>query len=124
MNRDARNGWLFISPWLVGFLAFTAFPFLASLYFSFCWYDGLKSPEWIGVENYRRLLFAEPLFWKSVKNTLYYTAFAVPLGIVFGVAVAMLLNMKVRGIAVYRTLFYLPSIVPVVASSVVWMWLL
>lgn len=124
VTRSTRNGWLFISPWLIGFAAFTLFPFAASLYLSFCWYDGLKPPQWIGLENYQRLLLAEPLFWKAVYNTLYYTVFAVPLGILFGVALALLLNMKLRGMAAYRTLYFLPSIVPVVASSVVWMWLL
>jgi len=124
MKPSTRAGLLFISPWLVGFCVFTLFPFAASFYYSFCWYDGLKPPQWIGLENYHRLLFEEPLFWKSVWNTLYYAFFAVPLGIVFGVGIALLLNMNVRGIAIYRTIFFLPSIVPAVASSVLWMWLL
>jgi multiple sugar transport system permease protein len=124
MKSSTRTGLLFISPWLIGFCVFTLFPFAASFYFSFCWYDGLKAPEWIGLENYRRLLFHEPLFWKSVYNTLYYAAFSVPLGICFGLGIALLLNMNVRGISIYRTIFFLSSIVPAVASSVLWMWLL
>ena len=124
MKPSTRTGLLFISPWLLGFLVFTLFPFAASFYFSFCWYDGLKAPQWIGLENYHRLFFEEPLFWKSVCNTLYYAVFEVPLGICFGVGIALLLNMNVRGIAIYRTIFFLPSIVPAVASSVLWMWLL
>src|ERR1700761_6830163 len=124
MKSSTRTGLLFISPWLFGFVVFTLIPFAASFYFSFCWYDGLKPPQWIGLENYGRLLFHEPLFWKSVQNTLYYAVFSVPLGVVFGVGIALLLNLDVRGIAVYRTIFFLPSIVPAVASSVLWMWLL
>jgi ABC-type sugar transport system permease subunit len=123
-RRNLRNGLLFISPWLVGFLCFTLYPFLASLYFGFCTYDILSPPRWAGLANYRELLTDDPYFLKALGNTLYYTAFAVPLGILFGVAIALLLNMKVVGVPVYRTVYYLPSIVPVVATSVLWMWLL
>ena len=123
-RRNLRNGLLFISPWLVGFLCFTLFPFVASLYFSFCDYDILTPPRWIGLLNYRELLTDDPYFVKALYNTLYYTAFAVPIGIVCGVGIALLLNMKVVAVPVYRTIYYLPSIVPVVATSVLWMWLL
>ena len=122
--RNLRNGLLFVSPWLVGFLCFTLYPFLASLYFSFCDYDILSPPHWSGLANYRELLTGDPYFRTALYNTLYYTVLAVPLGIAVGVAVALLLNMKVIGVPVYRTVYYLPSIVPVVATSVLWMWLL
>lgn len=117
-----RNGLLFVSPWLVGFALFSLLPFLLSLYYSFTTYDVVSSPVWVGADNFLQL-FKDPLFWKSISNTIYYTLFSVPLGIVFGVGMALLLNMKVKGMAFYRTLFYLPSIVPVVASSVLWLWL-
>jgi len=123
-RRNLRNGLLFVSPWLAGFLCFTLFPFVASLYFSFCDYDILSPPRWVGLANYRELVTDDPYFVKALYNTFYYTAFSVPLGILFGVGIALLLNMKVVGVPVYRTLYYLPSIVPVVATSVLWMWLL
>src|SRR5690349_8342795 len=105
-RRNLRNGLLFVSPWLAGFLCFTLYPFVASLYFSFCNYDILSPPHWTGLANYRELLTDDPYFFKALGNTLYYTAFAVPLGIFFGVAIALLLNMKVVGIPLYRTVYY------------------
>jgi multiple sugar transport system permease protein len=123
-RRNLRNGLLFVSPWIVGFACFTLFPFVASLYFSFCDYDILSPPRWIGLANYRELLTDDPYFATALYNTLYYTLFSVPLGIVCGVGIALLLNMKVVGVSFYRTVYYLPSIVPVVATSVLWMWLL
>jgi multiple sugar transport system permease protein len=123
-RRNLRNGLLFVSPWLLGFLCFTLYPFLASLYFSFCDYDILSPPHWVGLANYRQLLTDDPYFIKALYNTLYFSVFAVPLGIVVGVGVALLLNMRVVAVPLYRTVYYLPSIVPVVAASVLWMWLL
>ena len=117
-------GWLFISPWLLGFLVFSAVPFIGSLYLSFCRYDILSSPRWVGLTNFRQLFFHDPLFWKALYNTLLYTVFAVPLSIVTGVALALLLNANVRGISLYRTIFFLPSIVPMVATSILWIWIL
>lgn len=123
-RRSLLTGLLFVSPWLLGFLCFTLYPFLASLYFSFCDYDILSPPKWIGLTNYQQLLTADPYFRTALYNTLFYSVLAVPLGIVVGVAIAMLLNSKVAGLGVYRTAYYVPSIVPVVATSVLWMWLL
>ncbi len=121
-RRNIIKGLLFISPWLIGFLAFTLLPFALSFYYSFTTYDVVSSPVWAGFDNFVQLVH-DPLFWKSLTNTLYYTFFSVPLGIVFGVAMALMLNMKMKGMTVYRTIFYLPSIVPVVASSILWLWL-
>jgi multiple sugar transport system permease protein len=121
-RRNLRNGLLFISPWIVGFLAFTAYPFIASLFFSFTKYNIVSSPSLIGLSNYINL-FHDPLFWKSIYNTFYYTVIEVPLSTVVAIAIALLLNLKIRGQAIYRTIFYLPSIVPAVASSVLWVWL-
>jgi multiple sugar transport system permease protein len=109
---------------VLGLLVFTVYPLCASVYLSFCDYDILTPPTWIGLRNYRTMLFEEPLFWKSLWNVLYYTAFAVPLGIAFGVLLALLLDARIKGQSVYRTLYYIPSIVPTVATSVLWMWLL
>lgn len=123
--RDRRrliNGLLFISPWLLGFLAFRLYPFVASLYYSFTFYPILKSPKWVGFDNFTNLL-GDGRFLTSLWNSAYYAVFAVPLGAVIGILLAMILNMRVRGLSVFRTIFFLPSITPVVASSIVWLWM-
>lgn len=124
--RAKRNlvGYLFISPWIVGFLAFTAWPFLRSIYLSFTRYNIVTQPKWVGVANYRMLLTEDELFWKSAWVTVKYAIVSVPLAIVAGVVLALSLNANVKGIAVFRTIFYLPSIVPTVATSVLFIWLL
>lgn len=122
--RPQRLGYWFIAPWLAGFLVFTAMPFLISVYLSFCRYDVASPPVWVGTANYVELFAEDPLFWKSLSNTLSYALVAVPLGIATAFALALLLNLELRGIAIYRTVFFLPHIVPAVASSVVFMWVL
>jgi multiple sugar transport system permease protein len=116
-------GYAFIGPWLIGFLLFTAFPFLASIYLSFTRYNVVAAPVWVGTANYR-MLGADALFWKSLGVTFRYALVAIPLGIVAGVGLALLLNQEIGGISLYRTIFYLPSIVPTVATSVVFLWTL
>lgn len=122
--RDRKIGLLFICPWLIGFSAFIFYPALASIYYSLTSYNVLNPPEFIGIDNYRVLFTDDPLFWKALYNTFYYAIFAIPLGILIGVSIALLLNLKVKGMAIYRTVYYLPAIVPVVGASIVWMWLL
>jgi multiple sugar transport system permease protein len=122
--RRELLGYAFISPWLIGFIAFTLGPFLVSVYLSFTRYDVVSSPLWVGTANYRQLLTHDPLFWKALGITLKYAITAVPLSIIAGVCLALLLNSKIAGISVYRTIFFVPSIVPVVATSVVFMWIL
>ena len=119
--RHGRWGWLFIAPWIVGFLVFTAGPMLASLFLSFHVYD-LHRMEYVGAENYRRLFTVDPVFPKSLRVTAAYALFAVPLGVAGSLALAVLLNQKVGGQSVFRTLFYLPSLVPSIASAIVWQW--
>ena len=121
--REGLIGTLFIAPWLIGFLVFSLGPMLASLYLSFCKYD-LHAMQWVGAENYRRLLTTDPLFWRALQNTIIYVAFSVPLGLAGSLAIAILLNQNVRGQRFFRTLFYLPSLVPAVASSLLWLWVL
>ncbi len=122
--RNEWRGYAFISPWLAGFLIFTAVPFIVSVYLSFTRYDIVSSPVWVGLANYRKLFTEDPLFWKSLGITFKYALVAVPVGIVSGVALALLLNLEIGGISLYRTVFYVPSIVPVVATSVVFVWIL
>lgn len=128
MSRQSRRnnllGYAFIAPWLIGFLLFTLWPFLASVYLSFTRWDIVSQPVWVGGANYQSLLFGDPLFWKSIWITVKYALVAVPLGVGASVGLALLLNANIRGIAVYRTVLYLPSIVPAVASSVVFVWIL
>jgi multiple sugar transport system permease protein len=119
-----RWGYFFIAPWLIGFVALVAIPFIASIYFSFTRYDIVSKPVWVGLANYKNMVSGDPLFWKSLWITLKYAVIAVPLGIVAGVALALLLNLPLPGMSVYRTIFYLPAIVPVVGTSVVFMWIL
>ena len=117
-------GIAFARPRTFGFLVFTAYPIVASLYYSFTYFDTLSPPVWVGAQNYTRLLTEDPLFWQSLRNTLFMVVFGLPASLVAGLALALLLNQKLRGMAIYRTIFYIPSIVPTVASSVLWMWLL
>jgi len=123
-KRNQRNGLLFALPWIIGFTAFFAYPILASFYFSFCNFDGIQSPDFIGLKNYSDLFAHDDLFLKSLWNTLFMVLFGVPVSIVAGLSIALLLNQKVKGMAIYRTIYYLPSITPVVATSILWLWLL
>ena len=113
----------FISPWAIGFFLLTAGPILVSIVYSFCRYDVLHPAEFVGFENYISLFSEDLLFWKSLANTAYMMI-GVPLGMVAGLAIAMLLNTEIRGMRIYRTIFYLPAIVPVVASAILWIWVL
>jgi multiple sugar transport system permease protein len=121
-RKALRNGLLFISPWIIGFLAFRVYPFFASLYYSFTFYPILDRPKWVGLDNYVNL-FDDPRFLTSLYNTSYYALGAVPLATVVGIGLAMLLNTKVRGLSFFRTLYFLPSITPVVATAIVWLWM-
>jgi multiple sugar transport system permease protein len=123
-GRETRTGLLFAAPWLIGFTVFFAYPVLASFYYSLCSYDAVRPAHFIGLENYRKLFFEDDLFWKSLGNTLFMIVFGLPASLIASLVIAVLLNQKLKGIALYRTLFYLPSITPVVATSILWLWLL
>ena len=120
--RRVRIGLLFVSPWVLGFGVFYLYPFFATLYYSFTAFTGVGNPKLTGLANYSEL-FHDPLFRTALFNTFYYTALEVPLSTVVAIGLALLLNMNVRGRAFYRTLFYIPSIVPVVASSMIFVWI-
>ena len=123
-RREAVLGYLFILPWILGFLIFILGPFLASLYLSFTTYSILKPGKWVMVANYVRAFTDDRLFWTVLGNTAYYVLGSVPLRIVLAFGLALLLNQKVRGLAVWRTLFYVPSITPLIATFILWMYLL
>jgi len=118
-HRPAFWGFVFISPWIVGYLCFTVGPMMGSLLLSFCQYD-LANLQFVGAANYERLFTNDPLFWKSLWNTATYTLFAVPLGLTGSLMLAVFLNQKVKGLALYRTLYYIPSLVPAVATALLW----
>jgi multiple sugar transport system permease protein len=123
-RRKAIEGYLYISPFLLGFLIFTAYPLFASLYLSFTSYNIISDPTWIGLENYRRAFTQDAQFWASLARTGRYALMVVPLGIVCSLLAAILLNQGFKGTSIFRTLFFLPSITPVIASVLIWLWLL
>lgn len=122
-GREAITFYLFVLPWIIGFLLFTLGPIIASLVLSLMEYDIILPPTFIGLANFTEL-WADPLFYTSLYNTLYIVLIAVPLGMVVSFSIALLLNQKVRFMAAYRTAYYLPSIVPAVASAALWLYLL
>jgi ABC-type sugar transport system permease subunit/ABC-type glycerol-3-phosphate transport system substrate-binding protein len=121
-NVSLAKGLAFFSPWAVGLLAFLAYPLAASLVYSFCDYSVLAAPRWIGLANFGELL-GDDVFWTALGNTLTYVAFALPLGLVFSFLSALLLDAKVRGSGIYRTLVFLPSLTPLVATAMTWLWI-
>lgn len=122
-RREALWGYLFVAPWIIGFVAFSAIPIVWAFCLSFTDYSMFESPKWIGVDNYRTILTEDRLFWTVVRNTLYYVAASVPLQMAIGLGVALLLNQKVRWVAFWRTAFYLPVMVPYIVSSVLFVWI-
>jgi multiple sugar transport system permease protein len=123
-RREAVAGYLFISPWIVGFVLFFAGPILASLVLSFTRWNIVGTPEWVGWANYQRIFTADPFFQKAVSVTLRYSLFYLPLEVICGILIAVVLNQKLRGIGLFRTMYYMPYIVPKVAASLVWVWVL
>jgi multiple sugar transport system permease protein len=122
-KRDFLKGIAFISPWLIGFLIFTAYPILASLYFSFTDYNLLSSPKFIGLENYITLLTKDEFIGKVLSNTVYFAVLAVPTSLAVSFSLASLLNTRLVGRSIFRTIFFIPSIVPVVSSAMIWLWI-
>ncbi len=117
--RQTRDALLFLSPWLIGFALFTAWPIGASLYYSFCRADFIHETRWIGMANYQRLL-RDPLLLKSLYNTFYYAAIFIPLSIALALGMAMLLNQHLPGMRAFRTIFYLPTLTQGVPTFVLW----
>jgi len=122
--RQALWGYAFLSPWLLGLILFVAGPMLACLALSFAEYDILSPARWIGVDNYRRALVEDELFWPSLGRTFYYAMITVPPGIAGSLGLAMLLNQGLRGTNSFRTLFFLPHLTPAVAMATLWVWLM
>ncbi|MEM7129158.1 MAG: sugar ABC transporter permease [Chloroflexota bacterium] len=123
-RRENLWGYLFLTPWLIGFFGLFVGPGLASLYLSLTDFDIIGSAEFIGAQNYVEMLMEDDLFWPSLGRTFYFACLGVPLGVIGSMALAILLNQQLKGVAVYRTLFFMPSLVPLVAVVVLWKWLL
>jgi multiple sugar transport system permease protein len=123
-NRKALIGYLLISPWLIGFLCFTAGPMLASLWLSFTNYSISGAPTFIGLDNYTYMFTRDRLFWGAVQKTLFFAISVVVLGTAASLGCALLLDQKLRGIGLLRTAFFIPSLTPIVAASIIWLWLL
>jgi multiple sugar transport system permease protein len=121
-RREALAGYLFLSPWIVGFVTFLAGPMIASIYLSFTKYKIVRPAEWIGLDNYTRM-FTDELFYHSLKVTVTYTAFSVPLGIIAALGIALLLSQKIYLSGVFRTVFYLPTVISGVAMAIVFAWI-
>jgi len=121
-RRNFLNGVLFASPWIIGFFAWTVYPVGASLYYSFMRYDIMRPPRFIGLTNYIDMLFNDELFRTVIGNTFYFVALGVPLGLMTAFALAALLNNDIKLRPFFRTIFFLPSIVPAIASAEVWRW--
>ena len=120
--RENIEGYLFISPWILGMVLFALGPILASFGLAFTRWNLFTEPEYVGWANFQKLAH-DPLFYKSVFNTIYYTVFAVPLGLVLALGLAMLVNHRLRGVNFFRTAFFLPNVVAGIAMLLLWKWL-
>jgi multiple sugar transport system permease protein len=123
-TREAITGWLFASPWILGFLLFTVGPMVFSLYVSFTKYNIIRDPVWIGLQNYQNIFTNDTYFWKSLENTFWLVGFKVPIVMVVSIAIALLLNTKVPGERFFRTVIYLPNVLSGVAAVFLWEWIL
>jgi multiple sugar transport system permease protein len=121
-RRRILLGLVFCAPWLIGLCVFMLYPLVAALYYSLCDYSVLLPAVFIGLDNYVEL-FQDRLFWKSLWNTTYYALGAVALGTLAALTLALLLNARVKGLSFYRTVFFLPSLMPIVAGSILWMFM-
>ncbi|SDM89731.1 carbohydrate ABC transporter permease [Bacillus sp. OK048] len=116
------TGLLFVSPWIIGFVLFQLYPIVMSAYYSLTEYNLFNPPEWVGLENYSEL-FADDKFYLSLYNTVFITIFGLIPQLIFTLIMAVILNMNVKGKSLYRTIYFLPTLVPAIASSLLWMWL-
>lgn len=122
-QRESLWAYLFLSPWIIGFVVFTAGAMIASLYLSFTDWDALTPATWVGLANYQKLFFHDPLIWQSLKVTAVYALISVPLNLAIGLLLAILLNQRVPGMRLLRTVYYLPAVIGGVAIAVTWRWM-
>jgi multiple sugar transport system permease protein len=121
-TRNNINGFLFALPWIIGFLVFSVYPLFTSLYYSFTEFNPVVPPKWVGFENYA-YIFKDPLFYKSLGNTLFFAFVATPINLFIALVLAVLINKKFMGRGMARTIFFMPSVIPMVASTMIWIWM-
>jgi multiple sugar transport system permease protein len=121
---EERAAYMFLLPWLVGLVVFLVGPIIASILISLTNWNIISEPQWVGLDNYRRMLFSDRKFWQSIRVTLYFTVLSVPLSLLAGLGLSLLLNMRLRGMYAIRTVLYLPSVLSGVAVAVLWLTLL
>ncbi len=122
-RRFDPSGYLFLLPSLLAFCVFIVFPVAASFYLAFTRYDILTPPQFVGVQNYVFMFTGDPIFWKVLGNTIYYSVVQVPLNVVVALALATALNMRLRGVVIYRTLYFVPVVSSIIAVAIVWRWM-
>jgi len=122
-GRSTAVGYALILPWLLGFIIWQIYPFVFSLYLAFTEYDVLTPPKWVGLENFRYMFTKDPRFWPSVRLTVLYSVISVPLGMLGALATATLLAQDVKGVGFWRTLYYVPSVLPAAATALLWRWM-
>lgn len=123
VKRESARGYAFVLPWIFGFLIFSLYPFIYSFYLSFTEYNIFQPPRWIGLDNYVQMFTRDRNFWPSLRLTMLYALFNVPLGMLGALGVALLLNRDVRAIGFWRTLYYLPAVLPAAAVALLWRWM-
>ncbi len=123
-RRESLQGYIFIAPWIIGFLAFTLGPLAFSLYASFTDYNITSRMDFVGLQNYDQLFTGDDLFWTSLYNTLYFVIFSVPLTTMGAIFISMLMNQSLPGMRIFRTIFYLPAVLSGVGVYLLWMQLL
>jgi len=123
LNDTRRKGVMFALPWIVGLGLFTLYPFCASMYYSFTDFSVLLAPKWIGAANFQEIA-QDAVFWKVLKNTCLYAGLSIPAGILVSLTLALALNGVKRGQVLYSVIFYLPHLIPGVASAILWLWIL
>lgn len=121
--RDVRNGYIFILPFIIGFVVFTLGPMLFSLFASFNYYDITANMKWVAWDNYKNIFLNDEFFRISLLNTLYYAVFSIPVGIIASLSLALMLNVDVPGSKIFRSIYYLPSVLSGVAVMLLWMWI-
>ncbi|NLO85796.1 MAG: sugar ABC transporter permease [Clostridiales bacterium] len=121
-SRDNINGFLFALPWILGFLIFSVYPLIASLYYSFTEFNAVTTPVWVGLDNFRQI-FKDPLVLKSLKNTLFMVLVSTPVNLLIALLLASVVVRNFKGRGLVRTIFFLPSVIPMVAATMVWIWM-
>lgn len=121
-QKEGLYGLLFASPWILGFLAFSVYPLVSSLYYSFTKFNAVTAPKWVGLENFKDV-FSDPLIWKSLLNTLFMAFISTPVNLMVALLLACIVIKNFRGRGLVRTAFFLPSVIPMVAATMVWIWM-